>query len=158
MRKRANGEGTVYQRKDGRWAAQLSAQGKPLYRYAKTKVEASKKLQILRSERDRGELAGTGDVSVSDWAVEWLEFKKSRVKPTTLVKYERDLRVNVIPYLGRVRLKNLNTKHVSNLHSTLLNKGQKPRTVLHVHRVLRTMLQDAMAGEMIHKNVASLAA
>lgn len=47
---RDKGDGTVYQRKDGRWVARFRppTANKPIYAYAKTEREARKKLQDLR--------------------------------------------------------------------------------------------------------------
>ena len=48
MSKRGNGEGTIYQRSDGKWCAALKVQGgKRRVIYAKTRAEAAKKLQGL---------------------------------------------------------------------------------------------------------------
>ena len=38
-RKRGQNEGSIYQRKDGKWVGQVSLQGRRLYKYGKTKKE-----------------------------------------------------------------------------------------------------------------------
>jgi len=46
-------EGSVYQRKDGRWVAQYrDARGKMRYLYRKTKTEAKKALREALKDRD----------------------------------------------------------------------------------------------------------
>ena len=157
MSKRANGDGSVFFRKKRQsWCAQLSINGKPVVRYAKTKVEASKKLQDLRNERDHGALDRSGMKTVAEWSIEWLDYKSSRIKATTVVRYEKDIRININPLLGRLKLGNLSTNDVAKLHSTLQARGVGPNTVRHAHSVLSGMLKDAMRFEMIHRNVASL--
>jgi integrase len=154
MSKRANGDGSVFFRKKRQsWCAQLSINGKPVVRYAKSKVEASKKLDILKNQRETGELVKTGKMTISDWSTSWIDFKRSRIKPSTLARYEADLRVNIIPLLGSIRLSDLSTNDVVKLHSTLLARGMSPNTVRHAHCVLSGLLRDAMGLNMILRNV-----
>src|SRR5690242_12021278 len=41
--RRANHEGSIYQRSDGQWVASIQVAGKRLYKYGKTRSEASQK-------------------------------------------------------------------------------------------------------------------
>jgi integrase len=95
-------------------------------------------------------------MTISDWSTSWIDFKRSRTKPTTLDQYKADLRVNIIPLLGSIKLSDLSTNDVAKLHSTLLYRGMSPNTVRHAHNVLSGMLKDAMRFDMIYWNVASL--
>ena len=53
--KRANAEGSLYQRKDGRWVAAITGDnGKRVSRYGKTREEAHKKLLIMQEEKKNG--------------------------------------------------------------------------------------------------------
>lgn len=60
MGKRANGEGSVFQRKDGRWQAELVIPAQGLTRtttktvYGKTQREAIAKLQALKDQLRNG--------------------------------------------------------------------------------------------------------
>ena len=84
MSKRGNGEGTVYQRKDGRWAAELTVIGKRLTVYGKTKKEAVSKLHKLRNERDAGTLSASPKMLLRELVARWLKYKRPRVRETTL--------------------------------------------------------------------------
>jgi integrase len=95
-------------------------------------------------------------VTISDWSTSWIDFKRSRTKPTTLDQYKADLRVNIIPLLGSIKLSDLSTNDVAKLYSTLLDRGMSPNTVRHACSVLSGMLKDAMRFDMIYRNVASL--
>ena len=54
-KKRANGEGSVYRRKDGRVVAEwVDANGKRRYASCKTKSEARRRLRELLADRDKG--------------------------------------------------------------------------------------------------------
>jgi integrase len=55
MGKRANGEGTIYQRKDGRWVAALTlGAGKRKYFYRRSQAEAVLALQQAQHARMLG--------------------------------------------------------------------------------------------------------
>ncbi len=156
MSKRGNGEGTVYRRKDGRWAAELTVDGKRVTVYGKTKRETVSKLHKLRNERDAGTLSTSPKMLLKELVIRWLNYKRPRVKETTYITYERYLRVHVTPRMGEVTLRNLGTEHVRSLHTTLLNNSKGPQTVVHAHRVLRAMLGDAQKWDLVVRNVASL--
>ncbi|MDG0866378.1 tyrosine-type recombinase/integrase [SAR202 cluster bacterium JH702] len=156
MAKRANREGSIYKRRDGRWVAQLSHNGTATYKYARTKSDAAKQLQILREHHQQGELSKSGRMTISEWSARWLDHKRARVKPSTFVRYQHDVRVKINPIIGQIKLLDLSTADVAKLHSTLLSRGKSSNTVRHTHSVLSGMLKDAMRFDMIHRNVASL--
>lgn len=54
--KRKYGEGSIYQRKDGRWVAKFKGEGmtKPRVVYAKSEPEAKRKLRELKKDAAKG--------------------------------------------------------------------------------------------------------
>ena len=117
--RRANGEGSVYQRKDGRWIAQLcvgfTPAGRPryAYRYAKTQKEAVARLDELRREHAQGLSVDAKRQTVADFLQKWLEeVARPRVRPKTYRSYEQLVRVHLSPSLGRHQLAKLTPLHV----------------------------------------------
>lgn len=53
-KKRAQGEGSVYKRKDGLWVAQVTIQGKHLSKYFKLQSEAREWLQTTKAQIQGG--------------------------------------------------------------------------------------------------------
>ena len=49
-KKRANGEGSIYLRKDGRWGYSYTVNGKQVNRAAKTQAEAARHLREARTK------------------------------------------------------------------------------------------------------------
>jgi hypothetical protein len=118
--RRGNGEGSVYQRKDGIWVAAISlgrdpATGKPLRRvaYGSTRKEAAEKLQQLQKEAASNTPQARKDVMVKDLAAEYLAHKKRSWTPRTYVSAESVFRLHVEPYIGQVRLLDLTARTVS---------------------------------------------
>ena len=65
MARRARDEGSVFERKDGRWCAKYrDAGGAWRYVYRKTKGEAYRALREALAERDKGIRPGDGRVTV----------------------------------------------------------------------------------------------
>jgi hypothetical protein len=68
-KKRGNGEGSGYRRKDGLWVGQYKAQTpngtKTKYIYSKTRKDAAEKLAKAIAERDSGVVYDIGSLTVS---------------------------------------------------------------------------------------------
>ena len=112
MRRRGNNEGSVYQRKDGRWVGAVTIGGgrgtqKKKLAYGKTRQEAATNLaDLLKAVKDDAPLA-PARLTVAGFAQEWLSGVKGSLAPTTFEFYESILRVHVAPNLGSIRLSKL---------------------------------------------------
>jgi hypothetical protein len=74
---RADGEGSLFQRKDGRWVAQVQLIGADGRRKIKTKVttaqgDARRKLPEMKSDQDAHRLVVSGRATVRNWIDLWL--------------------------------------------------------------------------------------
>ena len=77
-------EGSVYQRKDGRWVAKWKdANGKWCYLYRKTKAEAKKALRQALKDRDDN-IVPVGKLKLNDLLNSWLEDMEGTVSRRTL--------------------------------------------------------------------------
>jgi hypothetical protein len=112
-RRRSNGEGTIYQRKDGRWEAAvyvLTAGGdrKRNRVYGTTRAEVSKELTELKAKHDQGIPATDKNWLLGDYLDYWLaEVIKPNRKPTTYDLYEGNVRLYLKKDLGRLPLTKL---------------------------------------------------
>jgi integrase len=74
-KKRGNGKGSVYRRKDGLWVGQYKIRTrngtKTKYLYSKTRKEAASKLADALAERDSGLIYECGSMSLGDYLVRW---------------------------------------------------------------------------------------
>jgi Phage integrase, N-terminal SAM-like domain len=105
-------EGSVYQRKDGRWVAQYrDAKDKARYIYRKTKGEAKKALREALRERDGGYVPAD-KLKVGLYLEEWMQERKKTVSGRTWRVQESMLRNRVKPHVGDVRLSKLSPADV----------------------------------------------
>ncbi len=115
MHKRANGEGTIYQRaSDGRWLGVLvvgyTPEGRPIRKTvsARTRAEAGRKFRELQNHVDAGLPVPDASVTVASLIKRWHEDVLShQVAPSAAANYMSVATHHIIPILGRKRLKDL---------------------------------------------------
>ncbi len=154
-KKRANGEGSVYRRKDGRVVAEwVDANGKRRYASCKTKTEARRRLRELLADRDRGIAYDAENLTVGDYLDRWLEAAKGSVRPRTWQRSEEVVRLHLKPTVGHHRLEKLNAMQVQALYAQKLQEGLSDRTVEIVHATLHKALRQAVRWLLVPRNVA----
>jgi integrase len=155
MGKRGNNEGSIYQRKDGRWVASVTLEsGKRKSIYCKTQQEAIKVARKVNHEKDQGTLVPTGDQSLSTFLTGWLhDTTKHRVRERTYIRYCELIELHVLPTLGKVKLQKVSPQHLQKLYNQKLEEGYAPQTVKHIHRVLHRAFHDALRWQLVTRNV-----
>jgi integrase len=118
--RRANGEGTIYRRKDGRYEARvyvLTTAGveKRITRYGRTYEEAHRKLVELQAQHHQGVPVSVSELLVGDYLEQWLSGVVSRKRPKTYVGYRDVVRLHITPVIGKKRLTKLTTQDVRRL-------------------------------------------
>ena len=105
---RADGEGSLFQRKDGAWIAQIAAQTpdgsrKIIQRVRQTQGAARRELTKLKEKQDSHRLVVTGRATVRDWLNTWLEeFIKPNRAPRTYVSYYSVLKLHLSDRIGKM--------------------------------------------------------
>lgn len=117
-KRRANGEGTITKRSDGRYqaAAYVFRPDDTQVRkfvYGKTRDEVSAKLIEMQDKTRQGIPAATSAMSFGDYLTYWLAaIAPTRLKPATLNSYEGLSRLCIRPALGKKRLNRLSPTDV----------------------------------------------
>ncbi|MFC7646963.1 N-terminal phage integrase SAM-like domain-containing protein [Streptosporangium lutulentum] len=112
MRKRSNGEGSIWPRKDGRYgyAAFVPTTGGAVKRVqgsARSQEDARKKLTELLKNSDEGIPVSSENWTVGDYLNYWLKYiVREERRPKTYQGYEGVVRLHLIPGLGKRRLSN----------------------------------------------------
>ncbi|PZR80386.1 MAG: hypothetical protein DLM65_08085 [Candidatus Aeolococcus gillhamiae] len=158
-RTRANGEGTVSRRQDGRWEARVFVRqdGRWVRRalYAKTKAEASRKLREAITARDKGLPMPKGSTTVAAFLEEeWWPGVAPSLRPGSQRRYHQVVTDYLVPALGRRRLVDLQPEHLQTLYGRLLAEGKSPATVRLAHAVLHRALSRALSWGKVVRNVA----
>ncbi|BBC35733.1 Integrase [Streptomyces graminofaciens] len=181
---RANGEGTIYQRKDGRWEAAgyvLAADGsrKRVRVYGTTRKDAANKLAEKITDSNRGLPVAAADSTVGMYLAYWLSSVAiHRLRENTHTRYATCIRLHLIPGLGTKRLARLTAKDVRTFLDRLrttcqccaqgldaakhhccavgecCGKRLSPLTVTYVHSVLKSALEHAVREDELPRNIA----
>lgn len=155
--RRANNEGSIYKRRDGRWAATISLDhGKRKYLYGRTRQDVGRKLTVvLKAKQDGLPIPGERQ-TVGQYLEGWLESARPSLRPRTWARYEQYLRLHAIPEIGRLSLAKLGPQHLQRLYSSRLEAGLSPTSVAHLHAVLHRALGQAARWGLVARNVAGL--
>ncbi len=126
--RRANGEGSVYKRKDGCWESRFTVET-PLNPKRRT-VHGKTRGDVVRR------MAGTGkqeSVSIDpklllrDYLERWLlDSVRDSVRPTTFSRYESIVRLHINPNVGGTKLLKLTPTKVQALYRDRLDSGCSP--------------------------------
>jgi integrase len=161
-KRRGNGEGSVYRRKDGLWVGQykIEAQNstkKTKYIYAKTRKEAARRLTGAIAERDKGIAYDSEGLTLEGYLSRWLGSVEGTIRPRAYERYEQSCRLHINPTLGNIKLDKLKTAQLQNLYREKLGSGLSPRTVQIIHATLHKSLAQAVALFLLPRNLAALA-
>lgn len=133
-KKRANGDGTIRQRKNGTWEARFTVginpgNGKPIRKsiYGKTKPEVAEKLRKATSSVDDGTYFEPEKITVKQWFETWLSDYMAGVKPLTVQQYRSMTETHIIPALGAVKLGKLTTPQLQKFYNQLAIDGMNTR-------------------------------
>ena len=159
MSKRGNGEGSIYRRKNGTWAAQYTvwtSEGRTRRSVSgKTRAEVSRKLAEALANRNRGLVYDAGKLTLGQYLDRWLaDSVKGTVKEATYANYSYITRVHISPALGRLKLKSLTSAHVRTFYGEKARSGLSAATVKKMHVVLRKALSQAVSDGLIPRNAA----
>ncbi|MDD1775985.1 MAG: site-specific integrase [Candidatus Methanomethylicus sp.] len=153
-KKRGQGEGSIYQRKDGLWVAAVTIQGQRLCKYCKNQREALDWKQEMRSRIQSGLTSSGAQTRLGAYLEEWLTASVTTVRPKTHAQYTQIVRQHILPGLGNVKLQDLRPDQIQSLYNAKVKDGISPRTVLVIHAVLHRALNQALKWGLVGRNPA----
>ena len=167
--KRANGEGSIYQRPDGKWVAQL-----PIGRYANghikwkrytcaTQRAARDRLRRAANERELGVALDADIPTVATYLAHWLEttVKPPRREPKTYDSYAYAISL-IVPTLGALPIDQIRPDQVDALLHDLRERGGQrgqglsSSTLRTVRTALRRALGRAHRQGVVARNAGAL--
>ena len=172
-KRRANGEGNIRKRKDGRWEGRFTAgtdpeTGKQIFKnvLGKTQAEVKEKLKRALEEAKKVDFTRTGKYTVEQWMDEWFEnVCKIKVRPSSHQTYRGYIDHHVAPNIGKIPLEKLSTMDLQKLYRKLMNKGRVERieaehqpkglsakTVWNINQVISSAMDFAVAQKIISEN------
>ena len=171
-KKRANGEGSIRKRSDGRWEGRYTAgyhpeTGKRIIKnvLGKTQAECKAKLTKAMADCKSLDVSRADEYTVAAWLRTWFElYAKPHIRPSTMNYYHRNIEQHVIPAIGDIPLNKLTTRGLQKLYNDLQSSGRlravqkkkKPglsnSTVRGIHMMLHNALDRAVKEKLILSN------
>ena len=171
-KKRANGEGSIRKRADGRWEGRYTAgyhpeTGKRIIKnvLGKTQAECKAKLKKAIEESHALDVGRADEYTVAAWLRTWFElYAKPHIRPSTMNYYHRNIEQHIIPAIGDIPLNKLTTRDLQKLYNDLQSNGrlrkvqkkEKPglsnSTVRGIHMMLHNALDRAVKEKLILTN------
>ena len=171
-KKRANGEGNIRKRADGRWEGRYTAgyhpeTGKRIIKnvLGKTQAECKAKLKKAIEESQSLDVGRADEYTVAAWLRTWFElYAKPHIRPSTMNYYHRNIEQHIIPAIGDIPLNKLTTRDLQKFYNDLQSNGrlrkvqkkEKPglsnSTVRGIHMMLHNALDRAMKEKLILSN------
>ena len=169
-KRRANGEGNLRKRKDGRWEGRYTAgrdpeTGKAIYKnvLGKTQAEAKAKLKAAIEEAKGLDAAKVGRYTVGQWMEVWFEhYAKIKVRPSSHQTYRGYIDNHIKPNIGKIPLEKLTSLELQKFYKKLLEqgragrlesrhqaKGLSPKTVRNIHQIIASAMKLAKEQKII---------
>ena len=131
-KKRANGEGSIRKRKDGRWEGRYTAghdpeTGKAIYKnvLGRTQAEVKEKLKTAIKETQSLDQSKVEKYTVEEWMEVWFEdYDKLKVRPSSHQTYRGYIDNYINPNIGDIPLEKLTSLELQKLYKKLLTKGR----------------------------------
>ena len=161
-RRRANGDGSLTRRADGRWMARYYAwtttgTRKRITIYAPTRQQAADQLRQAQERNRQGIPVPDKTWKLGDWLDYWLaNVVVLNRRAATYQLYEITSRLYLKPHLGSIPLNRLSVAKVQSFLNGQIAAGQSVRQVQVMRAVLSSALTRAMREELIVRNVARL--
>jgi integrase len=154
-KRRAKGDGSVYQRKDRRYIGEYTdANGKRRYVSGKSKADVRSKLRKLLAEREEGIAYYSGNLTVGAYLDKFIEAEKDNVGHRQWKRQEQNVRLHIKPVLGNVKLPKLNVLQLQSLYRAKLDSGLSHESVRKIHVCLSKALSRAVRFQLVPRNVA----
>ena len=171
-KRRANGEGSIRKRKDGRWegrftAAYDPATGKQIFKnvLGKTQAEVKEKLKKAMEEAKGLDIIRSGQYTVAEWMRLWFEiYSKPSIRERSAEGYRNYIENHIIPHIGEIKLNKLTPMDIQKMYNETKTSGRVQRVnskkeagvsnrlVRGMHMVLHNSLEQAVREGLLAKN------
>jgi integrase len=124
-----------------------------------TKRQAQIECARLISAIQTGDYLEPSKTTLAQFLERWLEHMKAQLSPKSHARYCELVRKNIVPLLGSIIMTKLRAEVIDAAYAKALASGRRdgrgglsPQTVIHMHRVLKKALSQAVKWELLIRN------
>lgn len=159
--RRGHGEGSIYRRADGRWAAAVDlgwsgGKRRRKFLYGATRREVAEKLAAATRAHQEGRLLPDERTTFASFIETWLAAVRPTLRPSTWQRYEQYARLHSVPMLGHRPLVKIGPADLQLLYADRLAVGCSPTSVRHLHRFLHRVFDQAIRWGAALRNPVTL--
>lgn len=131
---------------------------------ARTQKEAEKALSVFINEIEKGQRTNKDGIRFKDLVDIWIrDYAQDQLAPKTFSEHKRRLENRIIPVLGHFKLKEIDGSVLRQYYSSLKEPNTRrdrrpgilsPLTVLHIHRLISSILEKAVKWGYLISNPA----
>ena len=151
-KKRGNQEGSIYQKANGKWRAQIMLNGGRLNITANTRLEAQDWLRTTRNQIENGLTFKGANMLFGEYLGDWLASAKPRLTELSWRTYGQIIRDYINPVLAKVRLRDLNPSVIQRFYDKKVADGLGLRTVQKTHTIIHAALNSALKLGLLGRN------
>jgi integrase len=155
-KRRGKGEGSIFQRQDGRWSAIVS-QGWSNGRRRRKSIYGPT-YEAVRDARDKFKADGSdndSDVTLNSFADRWLKAITPDLKPRTVLSYTQLLDCHVRPAFGAKKLRDIDRGDLKRLLNEKRTSGLSKNTVRLIRAVVSALFAEAIDEGLVSANPAA---
>ena len=160
-------KGHIRERSSGHWAIVIDVRDpstdkrrRKWHSFKGTKRQAQVECARLISGLQNGTCVDPSRMTVAGYFGYWLDYRRPHVSPRSLECY-RELAANILPWIGTIIISKLRPAEIAGMYAHALETGRRdrsgglsPRTVYHMHVLLKSALAQAVKWEMLGRNPA----
>jgi integrase len=148
LKRRANGEGSCFQRKDGRWTA-VTPHPTRKHFTRKTQIAALNARSDYLKKR-RGNVSNASPKqTLAQYLDSWLASIEPSIQWSTYKQYSILVRKHIVPSIGSTPLRLVGPQHVQEL---IVGMASRPSNARHARRLLYQALETAAQWDLIPSN------
>ncbi len=139
-------------RKDGRYQARYTLNGKRHTIYGKSLKEVQKKLRDAQYEIDHGIYAKPDRITVDSWHKTWVkEYRENIVRETTIIGNEKCYK-HIKPEIGHMKLQAVRPEHIQRVLNKMKREGYSSGYIENTRQTMNMMFQQAYMNGIIITN------
>lgn len=134
-----------YDKKRKRWRAQVYYTDANGVRHRKTIDKLTRKEAILAEEEIKERKGGFPDLTIlfKDCASAYLKAEETEIRSSTLIHYEKIVRLHLLPFFGEKRMSKITSEEISEWKKGLLEKKYSLQYLKHCYKVLHLIFRYA---------------
>ena len=126
--------------------------------------EAGKLLAKFVAEVEKGDYIEPSKLTFSKFVDRWIrDYAENSLAPKTLYRYKQILNTRILPAIGKLKIEQIKPVHLLSFYANLQEDGIRndgktgglsPKTILQHHRIISSILNDAVQWQVIPSNPA----